>query len=531
MTIGHPLVPVEPDAPAHRRAAEPATAPSPAESRHDPGNVVQIGGRIVQADRAAGKLLGFADRTELLGRLVADLASTSSRTAARQRMTPPPAGDDRRTQLLDMERVDGSEISVEVATEGVDWNGRAAEHVTLTLAPDLSARLRRLVTGVLGDVADAVIITDLHFHLLSWNAAAERLYGWGEAEVLGRHVLDIIRWADDGGALNEIWNGLTTSGQWKGQSAQFTHDGAPIDVLTTTTVIHDADEPILIVSVNRIAPATVSELDPEHLAAVPPDLLRRADREIRDAIVNDEFVVHFQPVVSLQNMRIVTMEALVRWDHPTRGLLSPSAIIATAELHGSILDLGNVVLEKACTQAAAWRASGADIDVSVNLSARQLSDPDLHHRITKVLEQTGLAPHHLWLEVTETALVEEVGRATAVLDRLAAIGVRFAIDDFGTGWASLTYLQRFPIHELKIDRSFVAGVGHNANDTAIARSIIALGAELDLVVIAEGIETVEQMTALQGLGCAYGQGYLFGHPAPADAHAAVIEGARRLVLG
>ena len=172
------------------------------------------------------------------------------------------------------------------------------------------------------------------------------------------------------------------------RSLAFTHDGAPIDVLTTTTVIRDADEPILIVSVNRIAPATVSELDPEHLAAVPPDLLRRADREIRDAIVNDEFVVHFQPVVSLQNMRIVTMEALVRWDHPTRGLLSPSAIIATAELHGSILDLGNVVLEKACTQAAAWRASGADIDVSVNLSARQLSDPDLHHRITKVLEQT-----------------------------------------------------------------------------------------------------------------------------------------------
>ncbi len=151
------------------------------------------------------------------------------------------------------------------------------------------------------------------------------------------------------------------------------------------------------------------------------------------------------------------------------------------------------------------------------MSGRQLSDPGLVERITAALASTGLDAEHLWLEVTETSLVEEVDRAGEVLYRLADLGVGISIDDFGTGWASLTYLRNFPVHALKIDRSFVAGVGHNVNDTAIARSILALGADLDLFVIAEGIETIAQHKALQKMGCTIGQGYLYGRPVPASA--------------
>ena len=197
-------------------------------------------------------------------------------------------------------------------------------------------------------------------------------------------------------------------------------------------------------------------------------------------------------MVDLADGAVVTMEALVRWNHPTRGVLAPDTFIAAAERSGAIVELGGIVLDKACAQTIEWRRAGHDIDIAVNVSGRQLSDPGLVERITAALASSGLEAEHLWLEVTETSLVEEVDRAGEVLYRLADLGVGISIDDFGTGWASLTYLRNFPVHALKIDRSFVAGVGQNINDTAIARSILALGADLDLVVIAEGIETVAQ---------------------------------------
>ncbi|CAN5455847.1 hypothetical protein BH10ACT3_BH10ACT3_17910 [soil metagenome] len=476
-------------------------------TRNDVGSVIHVDGDIVAADRAAGLILGFDNGDALLGRPLAGFAAQPTEQAVREHMVSVPTGRERHTQLIDLERADGSAVTVEAAFEGTDWNGQSASLVSLTPAPDLSARLRRLVTGVLSDVTDAVIITDLHFHLHSWNKAAERLYGWREEEVLGRHVLDVLRWADDEGALEEIWGRLDVSGRWKGQSRQVTRDGSVISVLATTTMVLDeTDEPFLIVSVNRPAP-TIHDPFERHAD----------DDEIRRGIANDEFEVYYQPVVTLDGLQVMSMEALLRWNHPDRGLLGPAAIIATAEMHGSIIDLGHVVLDKACAQAAQWRRDGHDVDMSVNLSARQLSDPDLFDRITDVLTSHALDPHRLWLEVTETALVDEVERAREVLERLAEMGVRFAIDDFGTGWASLTYLRSFPIHELKIDRSFVAGVGRNANDTAIARSILALGAELNLLVIAEGIETEAQHKALQRLGCRLGQGYLFGRPTPAAA--------------
>jgi len=221
--------------------------------------------------------------------------------------------------------------------------------------------------------------------------------------------------------------------------------------------------------------------------------------------------------VALDNLRIISVEALVRWNHPARGLLTPVCFIDAAERSGAILELGRVVFEKACRQTAEWRRSGVDLEVAVNVSTKQLADPALFEDIKTTLETSGLDPHALWLEVTETALVEDVDQATDLLDRLAALGIRLAIDDFGTGWASLTYLKQFPVHALKIDQTFVRGVDHNPQDAAIARSILSLGEELDMIVIAEGVETVEQQSALQRLGCSLAQGFLYGKPTPAAA--------------
>jgi EAL domain-containing protein (putative c-di-GMP-specific phosphodiesterase class I) len=174
------------------------------------------------------------------------------------------------------------------------------------------------------------------------------------------------------------------------------------------------------------------------------------------------------------------------------------------------------VLDEACRQTAAWRRDGHDVYVTVNLSARELADPGLVDRVTRTVGRAGLDPRFLWLEVTETGLVKDVEQASAVLHRLTALGVGIAIDDFGTGWASLTYLRRFPVHALKIDCSFVSGVDHDAGNLAIVRSILLLGAELGLAVVAEGIETEAEAEVLRAQGCTIGQGFLYGRPTPAD---------------
>ncbi len=475
-------------------------------------SLVHLQGRIVAADQATAALLGFDTAAELVGRQIFEFASSDDLEPARRRMATRRPGPRPRTQLIDLEHADGTQVSVEVASEPFIWNGDTAERLRFTHMPDVSARLRRLVTGVLSEVTDAVIITDLHFHLRSWNRAAERLYGWREEEVLGRHMLDVVHHGGDDGDDGELvatWDDLEANGRWRGQSQHITRDGSMIEVLTSTTLVRDDDGgPVLIVSVNR---------------PVPPEatIVRRQeifdDDEIQLALADDQFEVHYQPVVNLADSAVVAMEALVRWNHPTRGLLAPDTFIAAAERSGAIVELGGIVLDKACAQTIAWQRAGHDIDIAVNVSGRQLSHPGLVERITAALASSGLEAEHLWLEVTETSLVEEVDRAGEVLYRLADLGVGISIDDFGTGWASLTYLRNFPVHALKIDRSFVAGVGHNINDTAIARSILALGADLDLFVIAEGIETIAQHKALQRMGCTIGQGYLYGYPAPASA--------------
>jgi EAL domain-containing protein (putative c-di-GMP-specific phosphodiesterase class I) len=280
-------------------------------------------------------------------------------------------------------------------------------------------------------------------------------------------------------------------------------------VLASTNIVRDeGGDAMGIVSVNRLVPPEALVPTGEPVLADVVDLQRGLEQ--------GELVVHYQPVLALDTGRIVALEALVRWQHPVHGLLLPDAFIDTAERSGLILDLGSHVLGEACRQTAAWRRRGHDLYITVNLSARELADPGLVDRVTAKAEAAGLDPRCLWLEVTETGLVEDVEQASLVLHRLTALGVGIAIDDFGTGWASLTYLRRFPVHALKIDRTFVSGVDHDAGNLAIVRSILTLGAELGVAVVAEGIETEAEAQTLLALGCTVGQGFLYGAATPPE---------------
>jgi EAL domain-containing protein (putative c-di-GMP-specific phosphodiesterase class I) len=223
------------------------------------------------------------------------------------------------------------------------------------------------------------------------------------------------------------------------------------------------------------------------------------------------------------------MEALARWDHPRRGLLSPTEFISLAEETGLILPIGRWVLAEACSQARAWQdryPGDPPLLMSVNLSVRQFQHPELVEEVAQILRETGLAAGSLKLEITESVVMEDADANTITLRRLEALGVRLEIDDFGTGYSSLGYLKRFPVDVLKIDRSFVAGLGRDPEDTAIVRAVISLAHTLGLAVTAEGVETAEQLAHLREMGCELGQGYLFSEPLPSAAAGALLADVR-----
>jgi len=236
------------------------------------------------------------------------------------------------------------------------------------------------------------------------------------------------------------------------------------------------------------------------------------ERELRHAVERDELTLHYQPVVSLRSGETTGLEALVRWRHPERGMLDPAEFVSIAENSGLIEPIGRWVQERACRQALEWhqlRPDARPLDVAVNLSARQVSHRDLPDVIEEVIARTGLDPIHLRLEITEGVLVEESATAISSLQRLNEIGVRLVLDDFGTGYSSLAYLNRFPFHALKIDRSFVEALGIEQEATAIVEAIIGMARALSLDVIAEGVESEVQLAELRRLDCDYAQGHLF----------------------
>lgn len=238
--------------------------------------------------------------------------------------------------------------------------------------------------------------------------------------------------------------------------------------------------------------------------------------DLRAAMHRDELVLHYQPVVDLVSGTVTAVEALVRWQHPVDGLIGPDHFIPVAEAGGLIVALGGWVLERACAQAALWRSEGLDLHMAVNVSSLQVAHPDLLQTLQAVLLDSGLDPARLILELTESAVMEDAEAAVTVLSSIAELGVSLAIDDFGTGYSSLVYLKRYPIRALKIDRSFVAGMGISDEDDAIVASVIGLARAVGGSCIAEGIETQAQYAALHALGCDLGQGWLFGRAVPAD---------------
>jgi diguanylate cyclase (GGDEF)-like protein len=243
------------------------------------------------------------------------------------------------------------------------------------------------------------------------------------------------------------------------------------------------------------------------------------ERHLRLAVERGEFRVYYQPLIRLETGRISGWEALARWEHPTRGMISPSVFIPIAEETGLIVPIGQWVLEEACRQARRWQEmfpSGPPRTMSVNLSGRQFAHPRLVGDIQRALRSARLDPHQLVLEITESVVMQDAAAAVATLKELKALGIRLAIDDFGTGYSSLAYLKRFPVDVLKIDRSFIEGLGQDAQDSAIVESVLALAKSFGLGVTAEGIETPRQRLRLEQLGCDVGQGYLFGAPRSAE---------------
>jgi diguanylate cyclase (GGDEF)-like protein len=239
------------------------------------------------------------------------------------------------------------------------------------------------------------------------------------------------------------------------------------------------------------------------------------EMDLRSAITNRDFRLHYQPILRLETGRIVEVEALIRWQHEKRGLLQPDAFIGLTEETGLIVPIGQWVLTEACRQARAWQIEfprTPALGMSVNLSAKQFQNPKLVEEITDALTMSGLDPACLKLEITESVVMQDVPATLAKLHELKDLGIRLAIDDFGTGYSSLGYLKRFPVDTLKIDRSFVKGLSHEGGDSAIVRAVVTVAKSLNMDVTAEGIETDQQRLELKALGCELGQGFLFGRP-------------------
>ncbi|HLB20791.1 MAG TPA: GGDEF domain-containing phosphodiesterase, partial [Solirubrobacteraceae bacterium] len=236
------------------------------------------------------------------------------------------------------------------------------------------------------------------------------------------------------------------------------------------------------------------------------------EMDLREGLQNNEFFLAYQPIFSLNDMSPSSVEALIRWEHPARGVVQPEEFIPLLEETGLITEIGGWVLREACAQGARWRKAGSAIEMAVNVSARQLDSDEFVMEVREALQQSGLEPHALTIEITETTLMRDAEQTIRRLSAIKALGVRIAIDDFGTGYSSLTHVQRFPVDSLKIDRSFIAGLKDNKEGEALIHTLVQLGKALSIETVAEGIEMPQELSLLQGERCDSGQGFLFAKP-------------------
>jgi len=297
------------------------------------------------------------------------------------------------------------------------------------------------------------------------------------------------------------------------------YDGLPINVtasvgiaignrISAQELLRDAD--VALYQAKAVGKDCCVVFEPEMQSAAVDRLALKSN--LYSALANDQFFLVYQPIFDLESMEVRGVEALLRWQHPTRGVIAPDEFIPVLEENGLILGVGRWVLRQACAQAARWAQSGRSTQMSVNVSMRQLASPDLVADVSAALEESALAPSRLTIEVTESVLMRDADATVAHLRRLKEVGVMIAIDDFGSGQSSLTYLRRFPIDELKIDRSFIAAIDGSRESVALLHTLVELGQNLGLSIVAEGIETCAQLDGLRAERCGYGQGFIFARP-------------------
>ena len=290
---------------------------------------------------------------------------------------------------------------------------------------------------------------------------------------------------------------------------------------TPETLLRDADAAMY--RAKERGPGRVEVFD----EALRARILERLDLEngLRRALRNDELRVYYQPQMSLSDGHMVAVEALVRWEHPDRGLLEPADFVPLAEETGMIVEIGRWVLGEACRQIAEWRKAGVGLDVAVNVSARQLAQPDIVEEVAAVLGESGLPPDALCLEITESAVMRDPESALATLALVKELGVKVALDDFGVGFSSLAQLKEMlPLHALKVDRSFITGIADDDRNSAIVAAVVMMATTLGLTAVAEGVETAAQADQARALGCDVSQGYFFTAPEPAELLAARFGG-------
>jgi diguanylate cyclase (GGDEF)-like protein/PAS domain S-box-containing protein len=297
----------------------------------------------------------------------------------------------------------------------------------------------------------------------------------------------------------------------------------------------DGDQPLALVKNAEIALSRAKNAGRDTYQFYKPAMGDQVDRrllvekDLRTALDQQQFILHYQPKVDVKTNQIIGMEALVRWNHPGSGMISPGEFIPVAEESGLVIPMGEWILSTACRQTRAWLDAGfAPLKVAVNLSARQFRQPGLYSLIANILQESGLSADSLELEITESMMVENVEEAIQVLSRLRSLGLSIAMDDFGTGYSSLSYLKRFPIQTLKIDRSFIRDLPHQVDDVAIVRAIVAMGKSLRLQVVAEGVETKEQLDFISENRIDEIQGFYYSRPLPADAFVRLLQEKKRL---
>ncbi|WP_460061365.1 putative bifunctional diguanylate cyclase/phosphodiesterase [Pseudomonas sp. H2_H09] len=308
------------------------------------------------------------------------------------------------------------------------------------------------------------------------------------------------------------------------------HDLSVTASLGISIYPNDSNNAVVLIKQAETAMHTSKERGPDDFSFYTEDMNLRAQHQqnlesaIRQALERDEFVLHYQPKLALKSGQIVGAEALIRWFQPRSGWVNPTDFIPVAEDSGLIVRLTQWVLRQVCEQAQSWNAMGLPaLPVSVNISAIDFRQRDFIDNLATILKETGLPAHQLELEITESVLMQNVDDTVETLHKIKAMGVRLALDDFGTGYSSLSYLRRFPIDVLKIDQSFVRGLNVNSQDAQLISAIIAMGKSLELNIIAEGVETAEQLDFLRAQDCEEGQGFLFSKAVPAKDFAQLLQ--------